>query len=72
MEFVVKLPPVYHTRWRLHVAEHHGGKLHISIFIVFGLTRPGTEPGSTDSVADDALSTRPLSSNYFYTRPIHF
>ena len=71
MEFVVKLPPVYHTRWRLHIAERQAGKLQISIFIVFGLTRPGTEPWSTVSVAD-ALSTLPLIRNYFYTRPIHF
>ena len=59
----VKLPPVYHTRRRLHtvplIVERQEGKLCIPIFIVFGLTRPGIEPESTASVAD-ALSTRPL------------
>ena len=56
-------PPVYHTRRRLHtvplIAERQAGKLRIPIFMVFGLTRPGTEPESTASVAD-ALSTRLL------------
>ena len=55
--------PVYHTRQRLHavplIAESQAGELQISIFIVFGLTRPGIEPESTASVAD-ALSTQPL------------
>ena len=59
----VKLPPVYHSRRRLHtlplIAERQAGKLRIPIFIVFGLTRPGIEPESTAAVAD-ALSTRPL------------
>ena len=63
----VKLPPVYRTRWRLHTiplfAERQSGKLWISIFIVFGLTRPGIEPESTASVAD-ALSTRPPIGKY--------
>ena len=57
------LPPVYYTRQMLHIvpliAERQAGKLGISIFIVFGLTRPGIEPQSTASIAD-ALSTRPL------------
>ena len=59
----VKLPPVYHTRWRFHTvplfAERQAGKLWITILMVFGMTRPGIEPESTASVAD-ALSTRPL------------
>ena len=59
----VKLPPVYHTQWRLHtvplIAERQAGKLRIAVFIVFGLTRPGFEPKSTALVAD-TLSTRPL------------
>ena len=38
--------------------ECQAGKLLISIFIVFGLARPGIEPQSTVSVAD-ALFTRP-------------
>ena len=58
----VKLPPVYHIRWRLHtvplIDERQAGKLRIPIFTVFGLSRPGIEPESTVSVAD-ALSTRP-------------
>ena len=56
----VKLPPVYHTRRRLHtvplIAERQAGKLWI---LFFDLTRLGIKPGSTVSVAD-ALSTRPL------------
>ena len=56
-------PPVYHTRRKLHtvplIAERQEWKLWIPIFVVFGLTRPGTETKSTASVAD-ALSTRPL------------
>ena len=59
----IKLPPVYHIRWRLQtvpfIAVRQAGKLWTPIFIVFGLTRPGIEPESTVSVAD-ILSTRPL------------
>ena len=62
-------PPVYHTQWRLHtvplIAERQAGKLWIPIFIVFGLTGPGIEPKSTDSVAD-ALSTRPPIGIYHF------
>ena len=61
--FPVKLPPVYHTQWKLHtvpfIAERQAGKLWISVFIVFGLTRPKIKSRSTASAAD-ALSTRPL------------
>ena len=44
----VKLPRVYHTRWRLHtvpffVAERQTGKLQLSIFKFFCLTRPGIQ-----------------------------
>ena len=62
-----KVPPVYHTRRSLHtnplIAECQAGKLRISIFMVFGLTRLGIESKSTVSVAD-ALSTRPLIGEY--------
>ena len=41
---------------RLHLvpfnADRPVGKLWIPVFIVFGLTRPGIEPGYTASVAD--------------------
>ena len=61
----VKVLPVYHARSRLHtvclIAEREAEKLLIPLFVVFGLTRPGIESGSTVSVAD-ALSTRPLIS----------
>ena len=43
------------------IAGRQAGKLSIPIFKVFGLTRPGSEPVSTVSVAD-ALLTRPLIS----------
>ena len=40
-------PSVHHARWRLHpvslVTERQAGKLWITIFIVFGLIRPGIE-----------------------------
>ena len=60
----VKLPPLYHTRWRLHYipffyAKRQVGYLLISIFTL-GLTRLRIEPYSAVSVAD-ALSTRPLA-----------
>ena len=46
----VKLPPVYHTRWRLHVlpliAKRKAGKLWIPISLVFGLTWLGIKPAS--------------------------
>ena len=56
----VKLPPVYHTRWRLHTisnAERQAGKLWIPIFMVFDLTQTGIEQASTVSVVAYALST---------------
>ena len=57
------MPPVYHTRWRLHtfplIAERQAMKLYTPIFIVFGLTWPGIELESTVSVAD-TLSIQPL------------
>ena len=52
---------VYHSRRRLHTVSliayrQAVQQLRISIFTVFGLTRPGIEPESTASVPD-ALST---------------
>ena len=59
----VKLPPVYHTRRRLHTvpltAKRQTTKQWIPNLIVFGLTQPGIEPEYTDSVAD-VQSTRSL------------
>ena len=59
----------YHTRRRFYtaplIAELQAGKLNtklIFIDLLFGLTRPGIEPESTESVAD-ALFTRPLIVN---------
>ena len=52
----VKLPPFCHTRWRLHtvpfIAKRQAGKLWISIFLVFGVTRPGINSESIVLVAD--------------------
>ena len=49
----LKLPPVHHTRWRLHtvplIAKRQAGKLRIPIFLDLGLTRPEIEPESTRS-----------------------
>ena len=59
----VKLPPVYHARWKLHTfpfnAERQATKLWIPIFLVFGLTRPEIEPEFTVPVTD-SLSTQTL------------
>ena len=59
----VKLPSLYHTRWRFHTvpfnAERQAGKLWIPIFLVFGLTQLEIKPRSIISVAD-APSVWPL------------
>ena len=58
----VKLPPVYHTWWRLHsvpfITERQAESYdcEYEFLKIFGLTRPGIEPGSTVSVADNLFT----------------
>ena len=53
---LVKLPPVYHTWWRLRIApfdaEYQAKKAVNINFFVFGLSQPGTEPEFNFSVAE--------------------
>ena len=63
VHFIISYSITY-TRSRLHtvplIGEHQAMKLRIPIFIAFGLTRPGIEPKSTDSVADALSTNSPL------------